>query len=313
MTKKAPKQIDGILFSTKLLVAASVLIFIITGYSAVRFLYFNDTKVFWASIGNALASEGVTKTKDFTEAGVTRKEKATFTLSPLSSYGFTETRATTGEVNRSESVSSKVKDYARYTEISSQPGGPKLDLSSLINVWTDMSYAELPESKMLGDQLTNGQLVFIGNVPKVKRDVFVTMLRNKQVFIPRTDPVKTTLNGKKVHVFTVEVQVGVYNEALKEYLYLIGLPETAKQVGSGGDLTTNPTFELAVEPLTRTIAASGFPTINSSGADVYSQWGVKRDFVAPKSAISVEELQKRIQALAPPTIPPTTTDEATQQ
>jgi hypothetical protein len=295
MTKKS---LDGLRVSAWVLLLSSLVIVGFSVYSWWRFLYLSDSRVFWGAIDQSLQTKGVTKTVRSEDETGLRIERSSIGFSPLSSQGYSESRTLNGEVSVSESIALFDRDFARYIEIRPRDGVESFDTSLLQGVWAETTYPSLRESKTLADQITNGLLVFTGNMNAADRSEFVSQLRDTQVFTP-TYVRDEVISGKKTQVYMTSVRVSAYNTALKSYLEKIGLKDTATQVGEGGDGAENPSFEIAIEPISRQIVKSGIPSLSSPASTTYTNWGVTRQLEAPQEYISVDELQSRIQSLIP--------------
>lgn len=285
-------SVDGVTLSIRLLLVASVLLLLASGGFWLKLVYYRDNRVFWGAVEQALTYQGVTKTQR--SAGSEQRVELTFSPA-IGALGYSKYTSPNG-VTGSESVATMSQDFARYTTLQKTDKSTALDTSEIENIWVNTSVEGKKESKLLGDQLTNGLLIFVGTLPHTQRTEFVQKLRSSDVYNVIGDTRTETINRKKATVYRVQINIGAYNRALTEYLKLIGLPETASEVGFG-EAETSPSFEIAIVPLTREILKVGYPDLSTQTAEEYTGWGVGRQLTPPTETISSTEFQQRIQKL----------------
>lgn len=288
---KKRTEFDGLKISTWVLVISAVTLFIFSSVMWRRFVFLSDKRVFWGAIDKALSVEGVAVSIDDSSETVIRETTLTQDFSnDLSSESRTVFKDDTID-SIIRTVSTKTNDYLYY-EKNQNTKNPKL--SDFEGIWVDIGAPEQSESKTLSDNLTNGSLILIGNLTSSDRKRLLGTMRDDNLYTVQGVVRTEQKNGKEVRVYRVEINTVAYNKALKSYLSIIGLDQASAQVIVDDQGAPAPVVEVMIEPISRTIFASGYPELSSEGAREYTKWDVRNDFELPTSFITSDELQKRL-------------------
>lgn len=298
MAKSVKKQIDGLRVSTVLLVAGAVVLFVFSSVMWRRFIAFSDTRVVWGAIENALSTKGVTIVTDDSDGSTIRKTTLIYNLDDnLSTEARTEFKDDTID-SIIKTVSTRDKDFLFYEKNNNANNSRSREFEGL---WADISVSGQTESKTLSDNLTNGSLFFIGNIPTTDRQELVQEMRDQKLYtIDKLIRIEQ-IDGRQVRVYEIRINADAYNRLLVSYLEAIGLTQAASQVSANSSSGLMPVAEIAIDALSREIVATGYPTIGSEGDRTYSDWDTRSDIEVPESYITTEELQKKIDSIYTPT------------
>lgn len=293
------KQVNGITVSIWLLLVSSLVLYVFSGVVWWRNVYLDSDRVFWSAIEQALATNGVEKTVDYSSADTTQMQTIHLNFSPtISSTGKVTYKDANGRVANSESIGFAYSDYARYTTIEN----PELaKLKELEGVWTNTSAGEDTKSKVLADHLTNGALIFFGNFSKPRREQLVETMRNTKMYELIGVSGTKEYDGKIATIYMVRINTDAYNSVMATYFQMVGMPEFAEQISNDSEDSLVPIIEVAINPGNRQIYEAGYPKVGQSGSERYKLWGVVKQPIVPIGAITTEELQKRLEEAYTPT------------
>lgn len=289
------KHVDGIKASTVILLVASACLFIFTIYTWYNNLYMRDTNVVWGAFNNALDTKGVTKEISLSAQDVTQKQTIIYSFSPeLETFGEVRTEGPGEKVTVNQTISTPKKDFSRYSELV-QPD--PVALNDIINIWAQTTPDTATESTLMGQQFASGPLVLVGNFSHDYRSALLQKMKSSGAYEVMGRAGTKKFGDKTAIIYKVKLDVDAYNLVLTDYLTKLGLDESAQAVSNAGGDTSFPIIEIAVEPRTRTVMAAGYPTLDASGAEKYSLWGVGKDIEAPESFLSFDELQTKLQSI----------------
>lgn len=283
------KQIDGLVFSTWVLLFASLIIFVASGAFWYRNIYLNESQIFWSAIENALSTNGVERTQDYSTDATVQTQVTHYSFTPRIASEVTSTHIVQGGQDVvSRAISFPDDEYAVFENVSNAEN-PQLEKAE--GIWTQTGTGDRINGA-LADSLTNGALVFVGNLPKPKREQLVSIMQGSNMYEIITSSGTREYNGKTAKVYELRLNPEAYNAVLVNYFQMIGMPQYAEQVASTTKDLTTPKIEIAIDPVTRTIYEAGYPKLGESGSHRYSLWGVARSVAVPESAITSDELQK---------------------
>lgn len=288
------KKVDGLRASTVLLLVSAGILFIFSLYMWQKYVVMSDRRVVWAAVENALSTDGVEFVVD--DSSTDTIQRATTTLDftgELSSQVRSEFKD--GSIDSViKTISTKDKDYLYY-ERNDNTKTP--ELKNLEGVWVDIGTEGQTESKTLADTFTNGSLLLAGNLSSSDRKKLVKQMHEDNLYTVKGVTKSERIDGREIRVYKVTISSLAYNKALKTYFTAIGLDQAASEVQLDGSSELNPEIEISVDIRSKTLVATGYPDISSTGAREYSGWGQKYSFELPTTTISGEELQKRTESL----------------
>jgi hypothetical protein len=292
-------SVDGLRVSTIMLLAGALILFVFSGYMWNRFILSSDKRIFWDAIGNSLSADGVQIVADDSTDG--KLLKATILLDTSGDISVEARSEYKDEIADSviKTVSTKEKDYLFY-EKNSNTAQPRL--KEFEGTWVDISAPDQTESKTLADQFTNGALILTGNLTSSDRKTLVRQMQADEVYTVVKYIGTREIAGVESRVYKIRINSIGFNKSLKSYFKAIGLDQAAAQVGEeSGEENLQPEVEIAVDSKRRNITATGYPTLDATGAREYSNWDKVYSFELPTSSISADELQKKLDTIYTPT------------
>jgi len=285
------KQIDGMVFSTWILLLSSLLIFVASGVFWYRSIYLDETRTFWSAIDNALATSGVERTLDYSTEAALQTQVTHFSFAPRIASETTATyKVPEGQEVVSRAIAFSDAEYAVFENVANAENP---ELKKAEGIWTNTGSGD-QITGALADGLTNGTLVFVGNLPKTKRDQLVALMRETKMYEIISSSETKDYSGKTANVYTVRLNPESYNVVLVNYFQMIGMPRFAEQVSSTTTDSVIPMIEIAIDPKTRTIYEAAYPKLGEPGSQMFNLWGVSREVTAPENAVSTDELRKLI-------------------
>lgn len=286
MTKQAaPGRIDGLKFSTILLLIASLLLFIISSVTYRKFVLMSDRNVFWGAIENSLQLNTVQSTIDQSQDGTVSKSVLTLQFAPELRSQVTSEYKKDAEHIITTRLATKTQDYQVH-DLYKVEG--RESLSQIEGKWTETTVDQRGESAVLADDLTTNSLVFMANLDDAARKELMQLIRSSNMYtLKQLQKVEKTNQGE-VRTYAVTINTEAYNRVLAMYLDKIGLSVAASEVSimpSGGDVDA----EVSILSVQRQVYAAGSPAIGAPATRYYELWNVPFVLAQPSSVLSQQE------------------------
>lgn len=223
---KLSKQLDNIRLSVlvKSLIAAGLLLLIV---SSISWFYFNQTNAdrqFWGMIDNSLKANSYTSSAVQSENGQDLKQLIQLNTNQAKAFSISEA-SQPGTVVTTEIIGTPNDEYIRYANVKTdQPGqsGALPDYSGLKNTW-----GRYPDPN---PNVTDGQLysqaavgiVPVANLNADQRKQLIEKMKAANVY--QYEVVSSEMNGlRRTTTFNVALNVKGYITVLKDFTKLIGL------------------------------------------------------------------------------------------
>lgn len=193
---------------------------------------------------------------------------------------------------QTETLASPNRDYVRYKKFeTTQVGanGKPIDFSSVTGIWADAGQGSQFNRTVFG-------VVPIANVSSENRTDLMNQAFSSGLFKTNYDRAKrTTLNGKSVYVYDVEMQPRAYVAYLKSIASVMGIDafkdvDPSQYAGQAPELV-RLSIDIATGQLVQTEA------MQTQQKETYTSYGVRISEEVPTKAIPAAELQAKVQQL----------------
>lgn len=283
---------DQLAVASGLLFIASAVIYAFSAWYWVTNVKHSPNRVFWASIDQALSTNGVTTTvQTDSDSQKFRQDTLLRTGAELQAKSIVYVEGTEGSIVRSETLGTVTSNYIRYRELEGTSGSINSDIK---DKWAIIDESEAPAGRLLIDGLES-TIIMVGNLPREKRISLVQKLQTTQAIKlqSRTASGKV-VEGRKVDVYQVTIDPVKYFEVLKDFLNYMGLPEAAEEINVNQAGTQLIVAEFAVNVPSQQFVKFGIPTLDATNAMKFSNWGAQTPFDVPQTLLSYKELQNNL-------------------
>jgi hypothetical protein len=292
------KKIASVRFIVSLAVVLAVVAFGLWQYHNVT----NKDKVFWGAVNNSLQTSSYSKHSITKSGGQSADQVTDVYLAPKQGVysrthyvqtGVDEAEATT------ENIGTPYADYVRYTNINTSQksaNGKAFDFSNIVNVWGGS-----PPDK----SQTNGQLFgqsLLAAIPNAdltagQRRELIKLLQEKRAY--SFTATKTSHEGtlaRPSYTYTVVLTPSAYVEALKQFGEYVGITQLKDLNPDDYKSATKSQFTITVDAWSHQITSMVEP--GSSKSETVGGYNVHKTLPeAPTNAISIDELQSRLQSV----------------
>lgn len=199
-----------------------------------------------------------------------------------------------------ESIGTPRDDYVRYVDIKTEQkneNGEPLDFSSILKVWAKTPIT--PDGQSVAGQLFNDTLMGIvpkANLSKVARQELLGFMAEHQVYKPDYGKLKRVWrDGRSVYVYDVEVNTEAYVALLKKFGNLVNISRLENIRPDQYKNSPPLQFTFTIDVLSRQLVQVAYT--GTDRKEQYSGFGALVTNAIPAKAISIEELQNRLQNL----------------
>lgn len=302
ISKSLNKGLKKRIFSTKMLAVLLVVLGLVGfGYSTnywYRNIFLDSDRIFYNMLENSLNTRSVIKTVEQSGSGKTENQTVLIKYTPdvkMRSVNVAEQVAQnrTKSVVETESYSSRQLDYIRYNQISIPATGTnKSDYSKITNTW-----AKKDNSQETGGQsefLNEAGFTFVpfGNFTNKERAEIIKKVKDTEVY--RFNDVKIIYeNGRPVYEALVSLSPRKFVNIMSDYSKKTGIGNPDQLNPSDYTENYNFTIKVKVDVISGQLRQIIYPT--GDRIENYASYGANIDINMPKQAISIEELQSRLQ------------------
>lgn len=276
-----------------------LIIIVILGSLALWYknIYSDPRRVFNAMLENSLRVASVTKQVEQGDESQTLNQQIRLqagsmhvaqSLTNLSQKGLASANVVT------ESIGTPTSDYVRYrsieTDQKSATGG-NLDFSKVLGVW-GKSEASGETSGELYNETILGVIPF-GNLSASDRQKLIFMVSSLDVYkVEYANVKRVTVNGRPTYEYRVKVLPEAYVTMLKSYARMAGLTQLRDINPANYADASAIEFTVTVDVITRRLSSVVY---ESGRQENYVSYGNEVGVKLPEDAVSVDELQQRIQ------------------
>lgn len=277
-----------------------VLLFLLSINVWWKFVYQNPHQVFRAMLANGLSTTGVTRQVNTNQNGseIEQYIQLSFVGWPTArsfiklSQGSEKDSKTTV---KSETIGTQTTDFSRYLSVdSTQKGadGKRLEFKDVLGVWGRTQ----PGAPVQYLQQAAVGLAPFANLSVPNRDKFLKQIDDKKIY--KVDYSKTrseSINNRAVWVYPVEVNVAAYVGVLKDIAKATGFKDLDGLDPAAYEGSPPVVLELSVDKKSRFLKRLSFK--DGQQSEDYSAYGITRPIDVPSDAISIDELQNRVQGI----------------
>ena len=297
------KRIDVKLRSLKLWI--SVLLIAGLGVlGAGAYLWYNniftdEERIFYGMLEKSLETDSITR--QITQNEQSRLENqnyfVTFTTNPL-----VQSKSTVEQIDQNrqkstvstETLGTKDADFVRYTNINIPAGSTdKTDYSQVTNIWakrqTDAESGQNPQ--FLNEAIFT--FILFGNFNQQQKAELLKLIKDQDVYRFGNDGKVTYDNARPLYNVTVSIKPRGLVQVLKKYAEYTGIGDTSMLNPEQYDDKHSFGIQVQIDMLSRHLRQISYP--GESRKEVYQAYGLNRNIELPRSAISIEELQSKIQ------------------
>lgn len=277
-----------------LYIGGAALLFI-TGWLWWTNVSVNPERVFWGTVDNSLATSGVTLNVNEENDQTSDKQSIQYSLGSTNQVHALRTVKQGQAIVKTESVGTADKTFTRYSSITGQNKNTKLD--NVMGVWanptTDNSTQLLPQVA-LGLALPLGAVPMpIGMLSSKDRAELIEQMRSRSLYqVDYKNAKKETKDGKLYYTYKVSMQPVLYLSIMKSFAEATGLKDfdniDPNQYAGNANIKLNLTIDAHAKQLVKVVSEEQGYT------ETYTGHGVPVQVTMPKSAISLQELQKRL-------------------
>lgn len=297
------KSLLQIVTSIKFIVSLAV---VVAAATLVAWTYHNSTnadRIFWGMVDSSLQTTAYTRHTQQKNASQSVDQILQTSTQPVQEV-YAETVFEQSGVDAAQAITENIGtptyDYVRYTSITTSQKdaqGKPLDFSSVLNLW---GVTQVDDESQTTGQLYNQAvlgLIPIGNLNASQRRELIGAMRDHGAYSYKIT--KTTRSwpfGRPTYTFSVTIKPVPYITALKQYAAAVGLNHLEQidpeQYASAQQLAFDLTIDGWTHQATSTMQGGGAKTESVSG------YNLKKTLpAAPEDAISVDELQTKLQSV----------------
>lgn len=294
-TLRGSKFVPIIIFAGAVLLTGSSITWL-------RVVYASPTNVFNRMLTTSLSSPSVerktTQADDSQKLDqafllTTQPSQLTRSLSTLNQTTDTKSSITT------ESIGTPTTDFVRYTNIKTSEKneqGGDFDFSSVVGLWGKTDTANPNSGGAQSFSQSALGVVPIAMLTPTQRGALLTQIQKDSVYTFDKNSVKRGMvSGRPVYSYNVSISPKAYVSMLKTFAQNLGLKQLEDvdpmQYADSKPIRFIFDIDVLSGQLTK-VAYKGSPRV-----ETYSAYGVRSPILVPNSAITVDELQTRLQQI----------------
>lgn len=307
MVKRSPVSKTSLGWMGRLLIAAGVILLVISGWFWWSKVFNSPANVFNGMLARSLSTTSVTRHVVQNGSGSGQEEVTQLNFG-AQNFAHTETTVTqkdqTGQASTvvTESIGTPKADYARYVSIKTaqkSSSGKPLDYSQVVSVWGKSDSSSASSTGGYFNQAILGIIPF-GNLEPRERHALLNEIRQNNVYVTDYSKVQTKkVNERKVYVYTVSVNPQAYVRMLQDYAKDIGQGTVAGLDASSYAGAKAVSLQLTVDTISRQLVSIGYPgqAQANSRTEQYTGYGGLYHIELPVKTVSFSELQSRVQSV----------------
>lgn len=277
--------------TTKFATPSTIILLFVSGVAVLIFssvlwwngVYTDYERTFWSTVDNNLRTSSVVKqtNSDQQTQLVSQTQILSFNGDPFVDNDV-NIRSASGQVTV-QTLGFSDQDYLRYTQLDLTNEEQNLAVQDALGVWStpgrDAGNPELLSESFLAS------FVLHGNLDHTSRSSVVADLREAYI-VDFQNVTESEIDGTKVFVYEVEIDIAKYVDALKQYLVYYGQAELADEIGAPS--SQQPIFiTLKINPKSRQI----MEVATTDSTESYSAQGIRYTSDRPAADIGYDELQ----------------------
>lgn len=293
-------KVSKVFTPVTVMVYLAVLVLAGSAWAWWHYIYNSPDRVFWDMVGNNLQTSAVTQ-KSVQDDGQQKVEQITvLQTTPQQLVNSRTTMIQRTPVTRivTENIGTPVLDYVRYTDIATSQkntNGKTVDFSPILNKWGKATVAD--------PRITNGQFysqatlsaIPFGSLNGVDRDKLIKHVKANHTYTVLSSTTQKK-EGRTVYNIKVRVDMVGYIKMLKEYADDVGLNQLKEVDATQYESQSPVTIEVQVDGWSHTLNSVSYN--DGERVDTFSAYGTTTALQGePKGAISVEELQYKLQSI----------------
>ncbi len=286
----------------KTIITVAIVLFVVFGWLWWRFVYTSPKNVFWGMINNNLATYSITKQTNLNQNAESLNQTTQINLGAQDAVESRVVLTQDDGQNKSEVTTENIgfidSDYSRYIKINTNQknaAGQAPDFSKVLGVWGKSGNTKDQQSTQYFRQSLTG-VIPIANLNPEQRARILSLMHEKNVYSPNYGKVKKeTVDGHSAYVFEVDLNLKPYVEVLQEVAKVSGLEKIegldAEQYNGAPPVKLTVTVGKVSHQLMQ-IKFEG-----NGREENYRSFGLARPIEVPQGAISLPELQQRVQSI----------------
>ena len=286
MAKSKKQKFTWQQYVTAVFAVIAVLFF--SGWYFFNQIYLKPENVFWSMLDRNLKTGSITKT--YSEGNDSGSYDLVSKLQ-LKGQPASQTKITIKNDNATlvtDTIGTPTQDYLKYNQ---EPVTD--DMQNGMNTWAVNNASDTEPAQIYLNELLSTPILF-GYLNHNQRTDLIKSMQDNQVFNTDFNSVNTTtvLNGKKVYVYDVGINLVNYLPIYQAYLRYMGQNNIADQIGDASPGATL-TMKLVVEPISRHLLQT---TVDNNGQTInFGIHDANKMIEIPKDvSMSIDDLQELI-------------------
>ncbi len=267
-----------------------------------RFVYTSPKNVFWGMIDNSLSTYSITKQTNLNQNAESLNQTTQINLGAQDAVESRVVLTQDDGQNKSEVTTENIgfieSDYSRYIKINTNQknaAGQTPDFSKLLGVWGKSSSENDQQSPQYFRQSLAGVLP-IANLNPEQRAHIISLMHQKDVYVPNYGKVKKeTVDGHSAYTYEVDVNLKPYIETLQDVAKASGLGKIEGLDAEQYNGAPPVKLMITIGKVSRQLMKVKFE--GDGREENYSSFGLARTIASPQGAISLSELQEKVQSI----------------
>ncbi len=301
VTKYVWKRIEHWNFAkiTKNLTIVAIVLAIGSSWVWYTKVYMTPERKFWIALDNSMSTPSVMRTITNGGSGNLSVQDYRFHYAPQQVVEnrviYTEKSATVDTKVQTEGVITATKQFLKYSDFRSKvQGSDSKDLGSLLGKWavnpTDKSTENQLKLNFLNDKVTIG---IFGNFSAEFRHDILRDMQTKNVYGSKlSTPTDDEINGRKVRVYQVSVDIKEYVSLLQRSFIAAGYGEFPPLAPENYRDGVKLNGAIIVDAYSNSVVTISF----GGRTENYSNYGVIKHVDTPEASLTINELQSQVQA-----------------
>lgn len=289
----------------KLMFVAGALLLIGSGYFWLEKVHGNSNNVFWGMVDNNLKNFGQTQksAQQDPQRNLSQEQSVQLQLgSQAVAAGETkilQNANTPEQVNvDTQTIGTPSTNYVRYTNlVISQPlpDGKKPDFSNLENVWAQEPNTDGSKSALIQAMFGSLGRMPVGYLQQSQRQELVSTMQDNSVYKINPKTVKKEYRGiRPVYTYDIDVNVQQYVFMLKKFDSMSGLNQITAVDPTQFPADEKVRLQVVVDIISRNLLSVTY--MANKQTENFSGFGAYAPIKLPAQAVSVEELERQLQA-----------------
>lgn len=254
-------------------------------------------------VNNSMRLSGITKKVSQTADGQQVDQITQVQIGPETRV-LTQTRlselSATPTVIVTQTIGTPTTDYTRYVSVDTKqtkPNGQPLDFTNVLGVWGSSTAGTISTST--SGQLYNETILGVipfGNLNQTKRHKLQQLIRKQNVYeVDYKNVARSLESGRPTYTYQVTVDAQAYVTLLKQFGNAVGLNHMADLNPADYATSERLPFTVAVDVWSREVKRIVYG--DGGRTEEYSGYNAVKPIEIPKTVVTVQELQSRLQSL----------------